>query len=96
FEKYSATFSRRALSIADRSVGVLTSGFTPVNAEKVARIIYEETNVGAVAITDKEKILAFIGTGADHHLPNTPISSSSTMESLNNNKIVHLDGAERP
>lgn len=95
FEKYSATFSRRALSIADRSVGLLTSGFTPANAQKVARIVFEETNVGAVAITDKEKILAFIGTGADHHLPGTPISSDSTMESLNNNKIVHVDGADR-
>ena len=32
------------------------SGFTPVTAEKVARIIYEETNAGAVAITDKEDL----------------------------------------
>lgn len=95
FEKYSATFSRRALSIADRSVGLLTTGFNRVNAEKIARIVYEETNVGAVAITDTEKILAFIGTGDDHHLPDTPISSASTMESINSNKIVHLDGAER-
>ena len=95
FEKYSATFSRRALSIADRSVGLLTTGFNRVNAEKIARIVYEETNVGAVAITDTEKILAFIGKGDDHHLPDTPISSASTMESINNNKIVHLDGAER-
>lgn len=95
FEKYSATFSRRALSIADRSVGLLTTGFNRVNAEKIARIVYEETNVGAVAITDTEKILAFIGKGDDHHLPDTLISSASTMESINNNKIVHLDGAER-
>ena len=95
FERYSATFSRRALSIADRSVGLLYSGFNRINAEKVARIVYEETNVGAVAITDKEKILAFIGIGDDHHLPETPISSSSTLESINNNVIVHVDGAER-
>jgi two-component system LytT family sensor kinase len=96
FEKYSATFSRRALTIADRSVGILSNGFNTQNAEKIARIIYEETNVGAVAITDQEKILAFVGIGDDHHKPNTPISSQSTLDSMEKNDIIYLDGSERP
>ncbi|GEM74153.1 sensor histidine kinase [Vibrio sagamiensis] len=95
FEKYSAAFSRRALSIADRSVGILSNGFNSDNAEKIARIIYEETNVGAVAITDQEKILAFVGIGDDHHKPNTPISSQSTLDSMEKNDIIYLDGSER-
>ncbi|MGY0616718.1 LytS/YhcK type 5TM receptor domain-containing protein [Vibrio sp. FJH11] len=96
FEKYSATFSRRALTIADRSVGILSNGFNTENAEKIARIIYEETKVGAVAITDQEKILAFVGIGDDHHKPNTPISSQSTLDSMEKNDIIYLDGTERP
>ncbi|ENQ8065361.1 sensor histidine kinase [Vibrio parahaemolyticus] len=96
FEKYSATFSRRALTIADRSVGILSNGFNTENAEKIARIIYEETKVGAVAITDQEKILAFVGIGDDHHRPNTPISSQSTLDSMEKNDIIYLDGTERP
>ncbi|MGP8306972.1 LytS/YhcK type 5TM receptor domain-containing protein [Vibrio sp. YIC-376] len=96
FEKYSATFSRRALTIADRSVGILSNGFNTQNAEKIARIIYEETNVGAVAITDQKKILAFVGIGDDHHKPNTPISSQSTLDSMEKNDIIYLDGSERP
>ncbi|UTZ20829.1 sensor histidine kinase [Vibrio campbellii] len=96
FEKYSATFSRRALSIADRSVGILSTGFNSENADKIARIIYEETKVGAVAITDQEKILAFVGIGDDHHRPNTPISSQSTLDSMEKNDIIYLDGSERP
>ncbi|CAM3120085.1 sensor histidine kinase [Vibrio mytili] len=96
FEKYSATFSRRALTIADRSVGIISNGFNTENAKKIARIIYEETNVGAVAITDKEKILAFVGIGDDHHKPNTPISSQSTLDSMEQNDIIYLDGTERP
>ncbi|NLS11970.1 sensor histidine kinase [Vibrio sp. SM6] len=95
-EKYSATFSRRALNIADRSVGILSSGLTAQNAEKIARIIYEETHVGAVAITDQKKILAFVGIGDDHHQPNTPISSRSTQEALRDNRIIYLDGTEHP
>ncbi|HCZ9549246.1 TPA: sensor histidine kinase [Vibrio alginolyticus] len=96
FEKFSATFSRRALTIADRSVGILSNGFNTENAEKIARIIYEETKVGAVAITDQEKILAFVGIGDDHHKPNTLISSQSTLDSMEKNDIIYLDGAERP
>lgn len=96
FEKYSATFSRRALTIAERSVGILSDGFNSKNAEKIARIIYEETNVGAVSITDKEKILAFVGIGDDHHKPNTPISSHCTLQAIEQNDIIYLDGTENP
>lgn len=96
YEKYSATFSRRALTIAERSVGIWNSGFNSVNAEKIVRIIYEETNVGAVAITDKDKILAFIGLGDDHHKPNTPISSDCTIQAMEQNRVMYLDGRETP
>lgn len=96
FEEYSATFSRRALNIAEQSVGVLASGFNPQNAEKIARIIYEETKVGAVSITDNEKILAFVGIGDDHHKPETPISSQSTLDAIEKNTIIYLDGKEQP
>jgi two-component system LytT family sensor kinase len=95
FEEYSATFSRRALRIAERSTGLLADDFTADNAEKVARIVYEETNVGAVSITDREKILAFIGIGDDHHKPSTPISSASTLEAIARNDIIYLDGQEK-
>ena len=96
FEEYSATFSRRALNIAERSVGILASGFNTKNAEKIARIVYEETNVGAVSITDNEKILAFVGIGDDHHKPETPISSQSTLDAISRNDIIYLDGKDKP
>ncbi len=96
FEEYSATFSRRALNIAERSVGIWASGFNTENAEKIARIVYEETNVGAVSITDDEKILAFVGIGDDHHKPNTPISSQSTLDAIQQDDIIYLDGTEKP
>ncbi|NIY81653.1 sensor histidine kinase [Vibrio hepatarius] len=95
FEEYSATFSRRALNIAERSVGILVSGFNTETAEKIARIVYEETNVGAVSITDDEKILAFVGIGDDHHRPETPISSQSTLDAISQNDIIYLDGKEK-
>jgi len=96
FEEYSAAFSRRALSIADRSVGILYHGFNQESADKIARIIYEETNVGAVAITDKSHILAFVGIGHEHHKSGMPISSAYTHDAINKNEIIYLNGAELP
>lgn len=96
FEEYSATFSRRALNIAERSVGILSAGFNTNTAEQIARIVYEETNVGAVSITDDEKILAFVGIGDDHHKPDTPISSQSTLDAIAQDDIIYLDGKDKP
>lgn len=96
FEEYSATFSRRALNIAERSVGILAAGFNTHTAERIARIVYEETSVGAVSITDNEKILAFVGIGDDHHRPETPISSQSTLDAITQDKIIYLDGKDKP
>ena len=66
YEKFSRVFSAKALNIANRTVGIMSQGFTPEASLKIACIIQEETGVGAVAITDTDKILAFIGIGEEH------------------------------
>ncbi|ATL93101.1 sensor histidine kinase [Aeromonas sp. CU5] len=96
YEKFSRVFSAKALNIANRTVGIMSQGFTPEASSKIARIIQEETGVGAVAITDTEKILAFIGTGEDHHLPGTPIASAITMQAIARNKVLFADGNSQP
>ncbi|MGF1785077.1 sensor histidine kinase [Photobacterium swingsii] len=96
YEKYSAAFSSRALKIAQRSVGILSQGFNKETSKKIAQIVYEETGVGAVAITDRDKILAFIGIGDDHHLPDTPISSGYTRRAIDNCELVYADGYDIP
>ncbi|BCS48459.1 MULTISPECIES: sensor histidine kinase [Aeromonas] len=96
YEKFSRVFSAKALNIANRTVGIMSQGFTPEASHKIARIIQEETGVGAVAITDTDKILAFIGTGEDHHLPGTPITSAITMRAIERNKVLFADGNSQP
>lgn len=93
-EKQSSAFSAKALKIAARCDGVLRGGFNSENSTRVARIIFEETGVGAVAITDREKLLAFIGMGDDHHLPGTPISSRQTHQAIASNQVIYADGNE--
>ena len=71
-------------------------GFDEPNCTRMATIIREETGVGAVAITNCETILAFVGVGADHHRPGTPISSPHTFDAIARNEVVYADGAAIP
>ena len=95
-EKYSIAFSAKALRIAERSVGVMMQGFNAPNCSQLASIIQEETGVGAVAITDCDKLLGFVGVGADHHLSGTPISSPHTLRAIADNEVVYADGVSLP
>ncbi|MNZ13743.1 Sensor histidine kinase YehU [compost metagenome] len=96
YEKFSRVFSAKALTIANRTLGIMAQGFTPEASRKIAHIVQEETGVGAVAITDTDKILAFIGTGEDHHKPGTPITSAITLQAIAQNKVLFADGNSRP
>jgi two-component system LytT family sensor kinase len=69
-------------------------GFNEKNCTRLADIIREETGVGAVAITDCEKLLGFVGIGADHHLPGSFISSPHTFTAITNNEVVYADGVD--
>lgn len=93
-EKQSSVFSAKALKIAARAEGALRGGLDRTAAGRVARIIYEETGVGAVAISDREKLLAFIGVGDDHHVVGMPISSRQTLEAMEKNVVLYADGNE--
>lgn len=95
-EQQSRAFSAKALEIAAHVDGVLRDGFDQENSMRVARIIYDQTGVGAVAITDCDKILAFIGIGADHHLPGTPITSPLTRHAIERDEVIFADGNEVP
>ncbi|MDF7670220.1 sensor histidine kinase [Orbaceae bacterium ESL0721] len=96
FEKYTTAFSTRALKIAASTEGILRQGFNAENSMKVAQIIYHELDLGAVAITDREKLLAFIGIGDDHHLIGTPISSVHTWQALKSSEVEYADGINIP
>ena len=96
FEKYTSAFSATALKVAASTEGILRQGFNEENSMKVAQVLYQELDIGAVAITDRDKLLAFTGTGDDHHLPGRPISSEWTLKAINTGEVVYADGNEVP
>ncbi len=92
YDKGAATFSANALKIAERTLNVLRRGFNRDTAQEIARIIHEETGVGAVAITDREKVLAFVGLGADHHKEGDAVSSVLTIRAITEKSVIYADG----
>jgi two-component system LytT family sensor kinase len=95
YDELSVTFSAKALKMAERTVAILGRGLDNETAQEAASVIQEETGVGAVAITDREKVLAFVGQGHDHHLTGTQISSSQVKRAIRENRIVYADGGEK-
>ena len=94
FDKVGALISARALNIAERSLGIFGAGFDATTARQLAEIIYDETGVGAVGISDRERILAFVGEGDDHHLAGLRIASPQTREAIRDNKVIYADGVK--
>jgi two-component system LytT family sensor kinase len=91
-DRVAASSSARALKVADRTLRLLARGLTKESAGELAGIIREETGVGAVGVTDTERVLGWAGTGGDHHVPGGPISSPYTRHSIADNAVVFADG----
>jgi two-component system LytT family sensor kinase len=94
-DRVAAASSARALEVAERSLGLMARGFVPEVAAELAGIVKQQTGVGAVTVTDTEKVLAWAGIGGDHHPPGTPIQSDYTRQSITDNVVVFVDGVRQ-
>ncbi|GEN34610.1 MULTISPECIES: sensor histidine kinase [Aneurinibacillus] len=93
-EKIGSMQAQRALQIADITLPILRQGLDEYSAEKAARVIYNMTEAAAVAITDREKILAHIGAGNSHHRRGTPLQTEATLEALRTQKVLWAKNKE--
>src|SRR5712671_1810014 len=55
------------LELLEATLPELRHGLTERAARTVAYELFEKLGYGAVAVTDRHKVLAFVGAGADHH-----------------------------
>ncbi|MGI9953165.1 histidine kinase [Moorellaceae bacterium AZ2] len=77
--------------IAHQTLPYLRRGLNETTAAKTAEIIQNIAEVGAVAITDRERVLAFLGAGCEKHPPGERILTEATKEVLATGryKVVH-------
>jgi two-component system, LytTR family, sensor kinase len=94
-DRVAASSSARALKVADRTLRLLARGIGRDTAGELAAIIREETSVGAVCVTDTERVLGWSGMASDHHLPGNPIASPYTRQSIAENAVVFADGVRQ-
>ncbi len=80
--------STTAWQIAEKTASIIFTRFNPETSKKITEIVQKETQVGAVAITDTKRLLAFTGLGDDHHIPGSLIVSEDTLEAINENKVI--------
>jgi two-component system LytT family sensor kinase len=92
YDRVGADSSARALRIAERTLAVMSKGFDATVAPELARIIHQETRVGAVAVTDAARVLAFVGVGAEHHQAGTAIASDWTRRAIAESTTTYVDG----
>lgn len=79
--------SHSILNIIQKTLPFFREGLTAHSAKEVAKIVKEEMELLAVAITDRRNVLAFIGKGEDHHLPGSPLITAATKKVLKSGEI---------
>lgn len=83
-----------ALKIATKSLQFFRKGLNETTAYETARIIKNMTHVKAVAFTDKEKVLAHVGTGEDHHKVGNSIMTNLTKDILKKGHSIVANSKE--
>ncbi len=76
------------LQIANETLPYLRRGLNEETAQKTAEIILKISEVSAVAITDREKVLAYIGEGSDHHQAGGPIVTYATKQAISTGELI--------
>ncbi|XMB85181.1 sensor histidine kinase [Mycoplasmatota bacterium WC44] len=94
-ERAGAVKAQLALNIATKTLAILRNGLNYSSALKVAKIIHENTEVDAVALTDQTMILAHIGIGDDHHKNGRKIYTKITERVIGSGKYMIAQEKEK-
>jgi two-component system sensor histidine kinase LytS len=86
-EMVQAESAQSAMRVIRLTNGLLRHGLNEQTAKHVAETIYTQTGVAAVAITDLEKMLAYVGKGDDHHIVGAPLCLASTKHVLEQQRM---------
>lgn len=78
--------TERTLRVATNTLAHLHGGLTVENASAICSLLLPETAAAAVAITDRDKVLAYEGSISSTFVPGTP-NASSTLEVIDSKRL---------
>ncbi len=83
------------LKIANETLPFLRQGLNEDTAQKTAEIILKISDVAAVAITDRERVLAYVGAGCERHQPGRLILTQATKQVITTGELKIVDNKEK-
>lgn len=83
------------LKIANETLPFLRQGLNEETAQKAAEIILKISDVAAVAITDRERVLAYVGAGCERHQPGRLILTEATKQVITAGALKIVDNKEK-
>lgn len=88
------TVADSTLKIANATLPYMRQGLNQETAGQIAAIIQKISDVPAVAITDTEIVLAFLGEGCEYHPPGGYIVTNATREVVRTGKLRLVESRE--
>ncbi len=83
------------LQIANETLPFLRRGLNEETARQTAEIILKISDVDAVAITDRERVLAYVGIGCERHQIGRLILTQATKEVINTGELKVVENKQK-
>ncbi len=93
-ERTRALQTHKALYIAQQTLPFFRQGLNVESCSKAAEVILKWTNADAISITDKQKVLAHVGAGSDHHVPLGKMATQLTKNVMEQGRILIAKSSE--
>ncbi|MDA8234698.1 MAG: histidine kinase [Clostridia bacterium] len=82
------------LRIANETLPFLRRGLNEETARETAEIILKISDVAAVALTDRERVLAYVGAGCERHQPGRVILTQATKQVITTGELKIVENKE--
>ncbi|MHA5155236.1 sensor histidine kinase [Oenococcus oeni] len=93
-EQLRAVQTHDILELANKTLPYFSSGLTESSAMQAATIIQHYTNFDAIGITDSQNVLAHVGPGSDHHVPERHVVTDLSKRVLTSGKMEVANSKE--
>ena len=94
-DRVAANQAEIVLRIASKTIQHFRHGFNLETAQVTAKIILENTDLSAVAFTDKNSILAHVGEGSAHHPVGGAFQTDLTHKAIKSHKLQIANSREQ-
>ncbi|CAN5543202.1 histidine kinase [soil metagenome] len=79
---------RRMVSLVEQTLPHMRLGLNEDTASRTVQLLHDVMRLDAVAITDRERVLAFTGPGSDHHRAGDDVRSAVARKAMESNQIL--------